>query len=89
MGRRTYTGFGLADVSRSTFLRMTDPLGGSPKRSVSILLGKALLEEAPSVSVPGNPREPTTFCRSRIMALQKFRNLLIGVRFPRAAYEVE
>ena len=25
---------------------------------------------------------PSTFCRSRIMALQKFRNLLIGVRFP-------
>ena len=50
-------------------------------------MGKVPLEESPSDSVPDNPRELITFCRSRIMALQKFRNLLIGVRFPRAAYD--
>lgn len=70
IGRRVYNGFGLADVSRSTFT----------------FWERQLTEEANKASAPDNLLScQVPLCRSRIMALQKFRNLLIGVRFPRAA----
>ena len=66
--------FGLTDGSRSTFT----------------FWERQLTEEANEASVPDNLLScQVPLCRSRIMALQEFRNLLIGVRFPRTAYEME